>query len=165
MGDIEVPKDALWRAQTQRAVENFPISGTTLEPSHIVAIARVKKAAARINAELGIITDEQAQAIAAGADEIIGGEHHDDFPIDVFQTGSGTSSNMNMNEVLASLSATEPASRCTPTTTSTPASRATTPSRPRSTSPPSRRPPAPRPGPRPPRAAPSRRRPTSSRTS
>ena len=64
MGDIEVPRDALWRAQTQRAVENFPISGTTLEPSHVVAIARVKKAAARINAELGIITDEQARAIA-----------------------------------------------------------------------------------------------------
>ena len=105
MGDIEVPRDALWRAQTQRAVENFPISGTTLEPSHVVAIARVKKAAARINAELGIITDERAQAIAAGADEIIGGQHHDAFPIDVFQTGSGTSSNMNMNEVLASLSA------------------------------------------------------------
>ncbi len=103
MGDIEVPHDALWRAQTQRAVENFPISGTTLEPAHIVAIARVKKAAARINAQLGIIADDQAKAIAAGADEIIGGAHHEDFPIDVFQTGSGTSSNMNMNEVLASL--------------------------------------------------------------
>jgi len=103
MGDIEVPRDALWRAQTQRAVENFPISGTTLEPAHIVAMARVKKSAARINAELGIIADEQAQAIRAAADEIIGGAHHDAFPIDVFQTGSGTSSNMNMNEVLASL--------------------------------------------------------------
>ena len=67
MGDIEVPRDALWRAQTQRAVENFPISGTTLEPSHVVAIARVKKAAARINAELGIITDERARAIAGAA--------------------------------------------------------------------------------------------------
>ncbi len=103
MGDIEVPADALWRAQTQRAVENFPISGATLEPAHVVAIARVKKAAARINAELGIISEDQAKAIAAGADEIIGGDHHDAFPIDVFQTGSGTSSNMNMNEVLASL--------------------------------------------------------------
>ena len=103
MGDIEVPRHALWRAQTQRAVENFPISGTTLEPAHIVAIARVKKSAARVNAELGIIAGEQAKAIAAGADEIIGGAHHDEFPIDVFQTGSGTSSNMNMNEVLASL--------------------------------------------------------------
>ncbi len=105
MGDVEVPRDALWRAQTQRAVENFPISGTTLEPAHLVAIARVKKAAARINAELGIITAAQADAIAAGADEVIAGEHHDAFPIDVFQTGSGTSSNMNMNEVLASLAA------------------------------------------------------------
>jgi fumarate hydratase, class II len=104
MGDIEVPKDALWRAQTQRAVENFPISGTTLESAHIVAMARVKKSAARINAELGIIDVEQARAIGAGADQIIGGAHHDAFPIDVFQTGSGTSSNMNMNEVLASLS-------------------------------------------------------------
>src|SRR6476646_195950 len=84
MGDIEVPKDALWRAQTQRAVENFPISGTTLEPAHVVAMARVKKAAAQVNAELGIITDEQAGAIATGADAIIGGEHHDAFPIDVF---------------------------------------------------------------------------------
>ena len=105
MGEIEVPRDALWRAQTQRAVENFPISGTTLEPAHIVAIARVKKSAARVNAALGIITQEQADAIAAGADEIIAGKHHDAFPIDVFQTGSGTSSNMNMNEVLASLAA------------------------------------------------------------
>ena len=105
MGEIEVPRDALWRAQTQRAVQNFPISGTTLEPSHVVAIARVKKSAARVNAALGIIAQEQADAIAAGADEIIGGDHHDAFPIDVFQTGSGTSSNMNMNEVLASLAA------------------------------------------------------------
>ena len=103
MGEIAVPKDALWRAQTQRAVENFPISGTTLEPAHVVAMARVKKSAARVNAELGIISKEQADAIAAGADEIIGGQHHDAFPIDVFQTGSGTSSNMNINEVLASL--------------------------------------------------------------
>src|SRR3954452_15872023 len=103
MGEIAVPKNALWRAQTQRAVENFPISGTTLEPAHVVAMARVKKSAARVNAELGIISDERAKAIAAGADEIIAGEHHDAFPIDVFQTGSGTSSNMNFNEVLASL--------------------------------------------------------------
>lgn len=103
MGDIEVPRDALWRAQTQRAVENFPISGSTLEPSHLVAIARVKKGAARVNAELGIISQDKADAIVAGADAIIGGDHVGEFPIDVFQTGSGTSSNMNMNEVLASL--------------------------------------------------------------
>ncbi|GAB3996133.1 class II fumarate hydratase [Nocardioides marmoraquaticus] len=103
MGEVQVPREALWRAQTQRAVENFPISGSTLEPSHLVAIARVKKGAARINAELGIISQDRADAIAAGADEIIAGGHVGEFPIDVFQTGSGTSSNMNMNEVLASL--------------------------------------------------------------
>ncbi len=103
MGPIEVPRDALWRAQTQRAVENFPISGSTLEPAHLIAMARVKKSAARVNAELGILSNEQASAIADAADQIIAGDHHDAFPIDVFQTGSGTSSNMNMNEVLASL--------------------------------------------------------------
>ncbi len=103
MGEVEVPAEALWRAQTQRALENFPISGTTLEPAHIVAMARVKKSAARINADLGIISAAQAEAISAAADQIIGGAHHDHFPLDVYQTGSGTSSNMNMNEVLASL--------------------------------------------------------------
>ncbi|WP_445257756.1 class II fumarate hydratase [Nocardioides aurantiacus] len=103
MGDVEVPRDALWRAQTQRAVENFPISGSTLEDSHLVAIARVKKSAARVNAELGIISAEQADAITTAADAVIAGQHFGEFPIDVFQTGSGTSSNMNMNEVLASL--------------------------------------------------------------
>jgi fumarate hydratase class II len=105
MGEVRVPREALWRAQTQRAVENFPISGTTLEPAHIVALARIKKAAAQTNAELGVIDDEQADAIVAAAETVIGGEHHDAFPIDVFQTGSGTSSNMNMNEVLSSLAA------------------------------------------------------------
>jgi fumarate hydratase class II len=103
MGDVKVPRDALWRAQTQRAVENFPISGSPLEAEHVKAIARVKAAAAKINAELGVISQEQADAIAAGAAEIVAGEHLEHFPIDVFQTGSGTSSNMNMNEVLASL--------------------------------------------------------------
>jgi fumarate hydratase class II len=105
MGEVQVPRDALWRAQTQRAVENFPISGTTLEPAHIVALARIKKAAAQTNAELGVISDDEAKAIVAAADEVIDGGHHDAFPIDVFQTGSGTSSNMNMNEVLSSLAA------------------------------------------------------------
>jgi fumarate hydratase, class II len=104
MGEVRVPEDALWRAQTQRAVENFPISGSTLEAEHIKAIAQVKAAAAKVNAELGVITDEQAKAIRQAAEEIVGGQHLDHFPIDVFQTGSGTSSNMNMNEVLASLS-------------------------------------------------------------
>jgi fumarate hydratase, class II len=103
MGDVRVPTDALWLAQTQRAVENFPISGTILEPDHIKALAQVKAAAAQVNNELGVITDEQAGAIRESAAEIVAGEHLDAFPIDVFQTGSGTSSNMNMNEVLASL--------------------------------------------------------------
>ena len=103
MGEVRVPQDALWRAQTQRAVENFPISGTTLEGEHVVAIAQVKAAAAKVNAELGVIGQEQADAIRAAAAEIVDGQHLDHFPIDVFQTGSGTSSNMNMNEVLASL--------------------------------------------------------------
>jgi fumarate hydratase class II len=103
MGEVRVPQDALWRAQTQRAVENFPISGTTLEGEHVIAIAQVKAAAAKVNAELGVIRQEQADAIRAAAAEVTEGQHLDHFPIDVFQTGSGTSSNMNMNEVLASL--------------------------------------------------------------
>jgi fumarate hydratase, class II len=103
MGEVRVPKDALWRAQTQRAVENFPISGRPLEHEHLQALARVKLAAARVNAELGVLDQDKADAIAAAAGEVVAGEHLDHFPIDVFQTGSGTSSNMNMNEVLASL--------------------------------------------------------------
>ncbi len=103
MGEVEVPEDALWRAQTQRAVENFPISGSPLEAEHIKAMARVKAAAATVNADLGVVSAEQAKAIRAAAAEIVDGQHLGEFPIDVFQTGSGTSSNMNMNEVLASL--------------------------------------------------------------
>jgi len=103
MGDVKVPVDALWRAQTQRAVENFPISGTPLEPALIHAIAQVKAAAAVVNAELGVITSEQATAIGDAAAAVARGEYDDEFPIDVFQTGSGTSSNMNANEVIASL--------------------------------------------------------------
>jgi fumarate hydratase class II len=105
MGDVRVPKDALWRAQTQRAVENFPISGTPLEADLIHAIAHVKAAAATANADLGVITDEQASAIRKAAAAIVSGRYDDQFPIDVFQTGSGTSSNMNANEVIASLAA------------------------------------------------------------
>jgi fumarate hydratase class II len=105
MGDVEVPVDALWRAQTQRAIENFPISGATLERRHIQALALVKAAAARVNGELGVVTAEQASAIADAAGEVARGEHDSHFPLDVFQTGSGTSSNMNANEVLASLAA------------------------------------------------------------
>jgi len=103
MGEVKVPKDALYRAQTQRAVENFPISGTPLEKEHIVALARIKKAAAMANSKLGILDSKIADAIVSAADEVSSGEHIELFPVDVFQTGSGTSSNMNMNEVLATL--------------------------------------------------------------
>ncbi len=103
MGDVKVPKDALWRAQTQRAVKNFPISGRTLEPSHIHALALVKAAAARVNGELGILEPDMAKAIESAAMAVARGKHDAEFPIDVYQTGSGTSSNMNANEVLASL--------------------------------------------------------------
>jgi fumarate hydratase class II len=103
MGEVRVPKSALYGAQTQRAVENFPISGSRLEPSQISALASIKRAAALTNAELGIIEQSVADAIVASADEVIAGNYSDQFPVDVFQTGSGTSSNMNMNEVLATL--------------------------------------------------------------
>jgi fumarate hydratase class II len=103
MGEVRVPKDALWRAQTQRAVENFPISGTPLESAHIRALAQVKAACAKANAELGVIEPDMADAIVAAAAEVASGAHDREFPIDVFQTGSGTSSNMNTNEVLATL--------------------------------------------------------------
>ncbi len=103
MGEVKVPKDARWRAQTQRAVENFPISGVTLERAHIEALARIKSAAAGVNAELGVLEKELADAVVAAADAVSRGEWDDHFPIDVFQTGSGTSSNMNANEVIATL--------------------------------------------------------------
>jgi fumarate hydratase class II len=103
MGEVRVPKNALYAAQTQRAVENFPISGDPLDPAQIVALARIKKAAALANKELGTLDGAIADAIAGAADEVIAGSHADQFPIDVYQTGSGTSSNMNMNEVLATL--------------------------------------------------------------
>ncbi|MGP9538901.1 class II fumarate hydratase [Brachybacterium sp. AOP43-C2-M15] len=103
MGEVRVPASALYRAQTQRAVENFPISGQGLEPAHIHALAQVKKAAARANQELGVLDGSIADAIVAAADSVIAGEHDDQFPVDTYQTGSGTSSNMNMNEVLATL--------------------------------------------------------------
>jgi fumarate hydratase class II len=103
MGEVRVPASAHWGAQTQRAVENFPISGVRLERSLIAALARIKEAAARANADLGVIDAEVADAIASAAAEVAGGAHDDHFPIDVFQTGSGTSSNMNANEVIARL--------------------------------------------------------------
>jgi fumarate hydratase class II len=103
MGEVKVPADALYRAQTQRAVENFPISGQRLESAHIRALAQIKGAAAAVNADLGVLDRSIADAIVAAASEVAGNKHDDHFPVDVFQTGSGTSSNMNMNEVLASL--------------------------------------------------------------
>lgn len=106
MGEVRVPKDALYSAQTQRAVENFPISGRGLEPAQIVALAQIKRAAALVNAELGILDAAIAKAIIGAAESIIAGNHHDQFPVDTYQTGSGTSSNMNMNEVLATLAST-----------------------------------------------------------
>jgi fumarate hydratase class II len=103
MGEVRVPADALYAAQTQRAVENFPISGRGLSSHHIAALAQIKRAAALTNAELGVLSHDVADAIVAAAEEVIAGRHDDQFPIDVFQTGSGTSSNMNANEVLATL--------------------------------------------------------------
>jgi fumarate hydratase class II len=103
MGDVRVPAQAKWRAQTQRAVENFPVSGQRLERAHIKALAQIKAAAAAVNAELEVIDKDLADAIVEAAREVADGHWDAHFPVDVFQTGSGTSSNMNMNEVLATL--------------------------------------------------------------
>ncbi len=103
MGDVQVPYDAKYRAQTQRAVENFPVSGQRIERAHIEALARIKAAAAKVNARLGVLEEPLAHAIQEAAAEVAEGRWDDHFPVDVFQTGSGTSSNMNTNEVLATL--------------------------------------------------------------
>lgn len=103
MGEVKVPVDALWRAQTQRAVENFPISHRPLERTQIRAMGLLKAACAKVNKDLGLLDAAKADAIIAAATEIADGKHDDQFPIDVFQTGSGTSSNMNANEVIASI--------------------------------------------------------------
>src|SRR6185369_14368653 len=103
MGDVRVPASAKWRAQTQRAVENFPVSGMTISRAHIQALARIKAAAATVNAKLGVLDGEIAEAIVSAAGEVARGDWDDQFPLDVFQTGSGTSSNMNTNEVIATL--------------------------------------------------------------
>ncbi|MCD2464675.1 class II fumarate hydratase [Streptomyces sp. MBT42] len=103
MGEVRVPAHAKWRAQTQRAVENFPVSGQRLERAHIEALARIKAAAAQVNAVLGVIDRDRAEAIASAAAEVAEGRWDEHFPVDVFQTGSGTSSNMNTNEVIATL--------------------------------------------------------------
>ncbi|WP_068147734.1 class II fumarate hydratase [Rhodococcoides corynebacterioides] len=106
MGEVRVPVNALWRAQTQRAVENFPISGRPLERTQIRAMGLLKAACAQVNKDLGLLDAEKADAIVAAATEIADGKHDGEFPIDVFQTGSGTSSNMNANEVIASIAKT-----------------------------------------------------------
>jgi fumarate hydratase class II len=103
MGEVRVPAWAKWRAQTQRAVENFPISGTPIERELIAALAAIKGAAAAVNASLGVLPQEAADAIGTAAASVARGEWDEHFPIDVFQTGSGTSSNMNTNEVVATL--------------------------------------------------------------
>ncbi|GAB3086810.1 class II fumarate hydratase [Corynebacterium aquatimens] len=103
MGEVKVPVNALWRAQTQRAVENFPISGRGLEAQQIRALGLLKAACAQVNKDMGNLDAEKADAIIAAAKEIADGKHNNEFPIDVFQTGSGTSSNMNTNEVIASI--------------------------------------------------------------
>ncbi|MET9808054.1 class II fumarate hydratase [Streptomyces halstedii] len=103
MGEVKVPAHAKWRAQTQRAVENFPISGQRLERAHIEALGRIKAAAAKVNAELKVLDADIADAIQEAAAEVVAGRWDEHFPVDVFQTGSGTSSNMNTNEVLATL--------------------------------------------------------------
>ena len=103
MGEVEVPAAALWGAQTARAVENFPISGQPVPPEVVHALALLKAAAAQVNAELGVIDAPRAEAIAEAAREVADGRHDGEFPVDVFQTGSGTSTNMNVNEVLARL--------------------------------------------------------------
>ncbi|RCG31338.1 class II fumarate hydratase [Sphaerisporangium album] len=103
MGDVHVPAAAKWRAQTQRAVENFPISGRGLEPAHIAALGLIKAVAAEVNGELGVLDPGLAEAISEAATDVAEGEWNDEFPVDVFQTGSGTSSNMNANEVIATL--------------------------------------------------------------
>jgi fumarate hydratase class II len=103
MGELHVPADALYAAQTQRAVNNFPVSELVLPPAFIKTVALIKKHAAKVNMELGELGEEKGGAIIQAAQQIIDGQHQDQFPVDVFQTGSGTSTNMNVNEVIAHL--------------------------------------------------------------
>ena len=105
LGEIAVPKDAYWGAQTQRAIQNFPISNRTMDRRFIRALGIVKKAAARANEQLGTVEEAKTTAIQEAATEVIAGKHDDQFPVDVFQTGSGTSTNMNANEVIANRAA------------------------------------------------------------
>jgi len=106
MGELRVPRDAAWGAQTQRAVDNFPISGLTMPKAFVAALGLIKWAAAAANRDLGLLDAKIADAIQTIALELAAGDHYEQFPIDVFQTGSGTSSNMNANEVIARLAST-----------------------------------------------------------
>src|SRR5690606_22998230 len=101
MGEVQVPKQALYGAQTQRALDNFAISTLTLPPRFIHAVIQIKKAAALTNLQLGLLEENIARAISRACDTLLSGHYHDQFPVDVFQTGSGTSTNMNVNEVIA----------------------------------------------------------------
>jgi len=105
MGEVRVPAEALWGAQTQRAVQNLPVSGLRIDRGLIAALGHIKAAAAVANAGLGVLDSDMADAIASAAREVAAGKHDEQFPVDVFQTGSGTSSNMNANEVIATLAA------------------------------------------------------------
>lgn len=103
LGEVQVPADALYKAQTQRAVDNFPISGIAFPRSFLRALGLVKAACAQANEDLGLMEKEMSAAIQQASDAVADGKHDDQFPVDIFQTGSGTSSNMNANEVIASL--------------------------------------------------------------
>ena len=103
LGELKVPADALYGAQTQRAIDNFPVSGIPMPAALIRAIALIKQCAAKVNGELGLLDGEIGRAVVEAAREIVGGKHLEQFPLDVFQTGSGTSTNMNANEVIATL--------------------------------------------------------------
>lgn len=101
MGAIDVPADKLWGAQTQRSLEHFRISTEKMPVSLIHALALTKRAAAKVNQDLGLLAEDKARAIMQAADEVLADKHRDEFPLAIWQTGSGTQSNMNMNEVLA----------------------------------------------------------------
>src|SRR2546426_9550197 len=101
LGEVKVPKDALWGVQTQRAVENFPISGLRFGRRFLYALGLIKKACAETNLELGLLDPKLARAIVQASEEVIDGTLDSQFPLDIFQTGSGTSTNMNANEVIA----------------------------------------------------------------
>ena len=103
LGDVQVPAKVLYGIQTQRAIKNFPVSGLTMPLAFISALGLIKKIAARVNQQLGLLDVDRASAIVEAAAEVQSGKRDDQFPVDVFQTGSGTSSNMNANEVIAML--------------------------------------------------------------